>query len=129
MALLAQEVKLGKKMSYTITVKPIDHSFTVEDDQTILDAALRSGLYIPHACGHGLCGTCKVEVTSGEVDHGDASPFALMDVERDEGRCLACCAIPQSDLIIEADIDEDPDGRSIPLKDFKGIVKIGRAHV
>ncbi|MFX8466460.1 2Fe-2S iron-sulfur cluster-binding protein, partial [Acinetobacter baumannii] len=85
------------------------------------DAALRSGLYIPHACGHGLCGTCKVEVTSGEVDHGDASPFALMDVERDEGRCLACCAIPQSDLIIEADIDEDPDGRSIPLKDFKGI--------
>lgn len=122
MVLLAQEAKLGNNMSYTITVKPIDHSFTVEDDQTILDAALRSGLYIPHACGHGLCGTCKVEVTSGEVDHGDASPFALMDVERDEGRCLACCAIPQSDLVIEADIDEDPDSRSIPLKDFKGLV-------
>jgi phenol hydroxylase P5 protein len=34
---------------------------------------------LPHACCHGLCATCKVEVTDGEVDHGAASNFALMD--------------------------------------------------
>lgn len=109
-------------MSYTITVEPLGQSFQLEEGQTILDGALRHGIYLPHACCHGLCGTCKVEVLSGDVEHGDASPFALMDMERDEGRCLACCATPESDLIIEADIDDDPDARVIPLRDFKGKV-------
>jgi phenol hydroxylase P5 protein len=55
---------------------------------------LRAGIYLPHACCHGLCATCKVQVTDGEVDHGEASTFALMDFEREEGKCLACCATP-----------------------------------
>jgi phenol hydroxylase P5 protein len=79
---------------------------------------LRQGIYIPHACGHGLCGTCKVEVSVGEVDHGHANPFALMDFERDVGKTLACCATLQSDACIEADIDEDPDAEVIPVRDF-----------
>jgi len=30
-----------------------------------------------------------------DVDHGDASPFALMGYgKRKEGKCLSCCAIP-----------------------------------
>jgi phenol hydroxylase P5 protein len=94
----------------------------VEEDQTILDAALRAGVYLPHACGHGLCGTCKVQVLEGEVEHGDASPFALMDVEREEGKCLACTARPLSDLVIEADVEEDPDAERHPVRDYVGTV-------
>ena len=109
-------------MSYSVTIEPIGQTIEVEEGQTILDAALRAGIYLPHACGHGLCATCKVQVTDGEVEHGDASPFALMDMERDEGKCLACCAIPQSDVTIEADIDEDPDAQHIPVRDFAGRV-------
>jgi phenol/toluene 2-monooxygenase (NADH) P5/A5 len=109
-------------MSYTITLEPLGQSFQVEEGQTLLDAALRRGIYLPHACGHGLCGTCKVRVLDGEVEQGNASPFALMDMEREEGHCLACCATPESDLVIEADIDDEPDGRSILLRDFKGKV-------
>jgi phenol hydroxylase P5 protein len=45
-----------------------------------------------------------------------------MDLEREEGRCLACCATAQSDLIIEADVEEDPDSRAIPLRDFQATV-------
>jgi len=59
-----------------------------------------------------------VQVCDGEVDHGAANPFALMDFERDEGKTLACCATLQSDATIEADIDEDPDARIIPVRDF-----------
>ncbi|MBN8442379.1 MAG: 2Fe-2S iron-sulfur cluster binding domain-containing protein [Thauera sp.] len=110
-------------MAYQVTVQPLGVSFEVEDDQTLLDAALRSGIYLPHACCHGLCATCKVQVVDGEIEHGAASPFALMDVERDEGKCLACCATPVSDLVIEADVDEDADARSIPLRDFSGTVQ------
>ncbi|CAB3788654.1 Phenol hydroxylase P5 protein [Paraburkholderia caffeinitolerans] len=109
-------------MSYQVTIEPIGHTIEVAEGQTILDAALRSGVYLPHACCHGLCATCKVQVVDGEIEHGDASPFALMDVERDDGKCLACCAVPMSDLTIEADIDEEPDALHIPVRDFRGRV-------
>ncbi|MBN8285180.1 2Fe-2S iron-sulfur cluster binding domain-containing protein [Zoogloea sp.] len=109
-------------MSYTVTIEPLGASFQVEPGQSLLDGALRNGIYLPHACCHGLCGTCKVQVLEGSVEHGDASPFALMDLERDEGRCLSCCATPLEDVVIEADIDEEPDQRAIPLRDFSGRV-------
>jgi phenol hydroxylase P5 protein len=93
-------------MSYELTIEPLGQTIEVEDGQTILDAALRAGIYLPHACCHGLCATCKVQVVDGEVEHGEASTFALMDFEREEQKCLACCATLQSDVTIEADIDE-----------------------
>ena len=105
-------------MSQSLTIEPLGATIEVEEGQTLLDAALRQGIYIPHACGHGLCGTCKVQVSEGEVDHGAANPFALMDFERDEGKALACCATLLSDATIEADIEEDPDARVIPVRDF-----------
>jgi phenol hydroxylase P5 protein len=46
----------------------------------------------------------------------------LMDFERDEGRALACCATAESDLVIEAEIDEEPDAQNIPIRDFAGRV-------
>lgn len=109
-------------MSYTLTIEPLGQSVALEDGQTILDAALRAGIYLPHACCHGLCATCKVQVTDGEVDHGEASNFALMDYEREEGKCLACCAVPQGDVTIEAEIDEEPDARNLPVHDHAGTV-------
>ena len=105
-------------MSQRLTIEPLGATIEVEDGQTLLDAALRQGIYIPHACGHGLCGTCKVQVCDGEVEHGAANPFALMDVERDEGKALACCATLLSDATVEADIDDEPDARVIPVRDF-----------
>lgn len=109
-------------MSYQLTIDPLGATIEVEDGQTLLDAALRQGIYIPHACGHGLCGTCKVEVCTGDVDHGHASPFALMDFERDAGKTLACCATLQSDATIEADVDEEPDAEVIAVRDFDCVV-------
>ena len=38
----------------------------------------RNGVWLPHACCHGLCATCKVQVVEGEFEHGEASSFALM---------------------------------------------------
>ncbi len=109
-------------MSYTVEIEPTGDVVEVEDGQTILDAALRQGVYLPHACNHGLCGTCKVELLEGKVDHGAASPFALMDMEKDEGKCLACTSTLMEDCAIEADVDEDPDAKTIPVRDFMGTV-------
>ena len=109
-------------MSHQLTIEPLGQTLEVEDGQTILDAALRAGIYLPHACCHGLCATCKVQVVDGEIEHGEASSFALMDYERDEGQCLACCATLQSDVVIEAEIDEEPDARELPVHDYEGTV-------
>jgi len=105
-------------MSYQLTIEPLGQTIDIEEGQTILDAALRAGIYLPHACCHGLCATCKISVVDGEVDHGEASSFALMDFERDEGKCLACCATVEDDITIEADVEEEPDARNLPVRDF-----------
>jgi phenol hydroxylase P5 protein len=109
-------------MSYTLTIEPLGQAVEVEEGQNVLDACLRAGIWLPHACCHGLCATCKVHVLEGDIDHGDASPFALMDYEREEGKALACCATLQGDAVIEADIDDDPDAEVIPVRDFAGTV-------
>jgi phenol hydroxylase P5 protein len=46
-----------------------------------------------------------------------------MDFERDEGKTLACCCTLQSDVTIEADIEEEPDARVIPVRDFAATVR------
>ncbi|SFM45013.1 NADH:ubiquinone reductase (Na(+)-transporting) subunit F [Marinobacter pelagius] len=109
-------------MSYELTIEPLGQTVEIEDGQTILDAALRAGIYLPHACCHGLCATCKVQVVDGEVEHGEVSDFALMDFEREEQKCLACCATAESDLVIEAEIEEDPDARNLPVEDYQCVV-------
>ena len=109
-------------MSYEVTIEPTGEVIEVEEGQTILDAALRQGVWLPFACGHGTCATCKCDLLEGDVDIGDASSFALMDMERDEGKILACCAMPESDLVIEADIDVDPDFAGHLVEDFIGKV-------
>ena len=81
---------------YQITIEPLGREVTCREDQTILDACLRAGVWVPHSCTHGTCATCKAEVLEGEVDHGEASSFALMDFERDEGKSLLCVAQARS---------------------------------
>lgn len=110
-------------MRYTLTIASTGDEVQVEEQQTILDACLRSGIWLPHACCHGLCATCKIDIADGEVDHGEASAFALMDSERLEGKALACCATLESDVTIDVEIEEDPDAQSIPVEDFVGIVE------
>lgn len=109
-------------MTYEVTIEPTGDVVEVEEGQTVLQAALRQGVWLPFACGHGTCATCKCNLLEGDVDIGNASPFALMDIERDEGKILACCAMPESDLVIEADIDVDPDFEGYLVEDFQGTV-------
>lgn len=109
-------------MNFKLRIDPLHQMVEVAAGQTLLDAALRAGVYIPHACLHGLCGTCKVQVVEGEVDIGDASSYALMDFEREEGKCLACVATANSDLVIEAEIEDEPDAQMYPMRDLVGTV-------
>lgn len=109
--------------TFRITVEPLGREVTCRADQTILDACLRAGVWLPHSCTHGTCATCKSELLDGEVDHGEASTFALMDFERADGKLLTCCARPRSDVVLEADVDVDDDLPVHPVSDFAGTVR------
>lgn len=108
--------------AYEVTVEPVGRKIDCREDQPILDACLRAGIWLPHACTHGTCGTCKAEVLDGEVDHGDSSAFALMDFEREEGKALICTACPRSDLVIEGDVEEEEGVTTYPVADYTGVV-------
>ncbi|MDO5683781.1 MAG: 2Fe-2S iron-sulfur cluster-binding protein, partial [Propionibacteriaceae bacterium] len=108
--------------SYTIRIESLDQEVQCREDQNILDACLRNGIWLPHACGHGTCGTCKSDVLDGEVNHNDASDFALMEYERNEGKTLPCVATPKSDVVLDADVEAEEGVTMYPVRDYQGTV-------
>ncbi|WP_151446187.1 2Fe-2S iron-sulfur cluster-binding protein [Lacisediminimonas profundi] len=85
-------------MSYQVQLES-GESFTVNSDETVLQAALRADLNLPHDCTMGGCGTCRIRLLQGNVAY-EEQPFGLTPEEEAEGYALACQARPQSDLVI-----------------------------
>ena len=88
-------------MPHQITIKPSNHVFTVREDETILEAALRAGIGLPYGCRNGACGACKGILRAGELVYGDYQERALHDSERAAGKALTCCTRPLSDVVFE----------------------------
>lgn len=108
--------------TYRVRVEPVGRDVACREDQSILDASLRQGVWLPHACTHGTCGTCKADVVEGQVDHGDSSPYALLEMERAEGKALLCTARPRSDVVVEADVEVPEGVDAHPVRDLSATV-------
>ena len=89
-------------MSYTVTNRTSGQHFTVDDDESILDAALRQGRVMPYSCRSGTCGTCKSTLVSGLVDYGTYETQAMTEEEKNNGYVLICQAKPLEDIVIDA---------------------------
>jgi len=90
------------RVSYQVTLKTSGKQFTVTQDETVLEAALRQGINLPYGCKNGACGSCKGKVLEGQITHGQHSENALSRTDETAGGILFCCSHPQSDLLIEA---------------------------
>ncbi len=88
-------------MSHKITIQPSGHVLYAQPGETVLQAALREGFPLPYGCRNGACGTCKGKIIQGTVDFGSHNDSALTEMEKQAGMALFCCAVPQTDLIIE----------------------------
>lgn len=73
------------------------HELEVEEDESILDAALRNGVDAPYACMSGTCNSCQAKVHEGTVRMEDAE--ALTEDEIEAGEILTCCAFPTSETM------------------------------
>ncbi|HMK88973.1 MAG TPA: PDR/VanB family oxidoreductase [Methylocystis sp.] len=69
----------------------------IPGDKTVAGFLEERGVRIPTSCEQGLCGTCKVKVLEGEVDHRDKR---LTPEQRAEGYFLACVSRAKGDLLV-----------------------------
>src|SRR5699024_9922912 len=102
---------------YTVKVVPSEHTFTVKEDQTVLDAALNAGVVLPYSCRSGTCSTCKGRVVSGDFDAGAAPENILDPDELAQGYTLLCQARPHSDMVVDAQVirmADDIEVRKMP---------------
>ncbi len=88
----------------------------VQEEQTILDAALGAGIPYPHACRSGRGGSCKSRLIEGEVELLQHSRFALSEEEKVEGLILACRAVPQTDAAVAWLGSDDDDAVEVPRR-------------
>lgn len=83
------------EVSFAATGKAV----SIAPGETVHTAASKLGLHIPKACGMGICGTCKVKVTEGEVDMTHNGGITDEDVA--EGYVLTCCSIPKGRVVLD----------------------------
>lgn len=84
-----------------VSLSNSDGSFSATPEMSLLDAALGSGLNLPHSCKGGNCGACRTRLLQGEIRYPNGPPLGLSEVETKEGFVLLCQARACSDLIIE----------------------------
>lgn len=80
----------------TIMISIDGNLFEGDNQSTLLEQAEKAGFAIANSCRSGFCGTCKMTLESGKVDQPDMP--ALFPGEIDEGKVLACCCVPKSDV-------------------------------
>ena len=87
-------------IEYQITLTPSGHTFQVNADETVLDAAIRHGIGLPYGCRNGACGSCKGTIVSGEFDYGVYQERTLKDEEKAQGKALFCVGKPLSNMTL-----------------------------
>lgn len=86
-------------MTFKVQLEPSGRSFTVQEGETVLTAALRENVGLPYGCRSGCCGACAARLRDGQVSYLKGRPPALEG--RDAAVCLPCLALASSDLTLE----------------------------
>lgn len=73
-----------------------------EDNETILNAMARHGIFYPSACGgRGTCGKCKVMVLEGNIIATPEDYRSFTEQELQQAYCLSCKAKVKGELTIK----------------------------
>ena len=84
--------------SATIIIDGDEHPVVLEENETILEAAIRIGLDAPYACQGGSCCTCRALLEDGKVEM--AVNYALSASEVKQGFILTCQSRPTTDKVV-----------------------------
>ncbi|MFT6302032.1 MAG: ring-1,2-phenylacetyl-CoA epoxidase subunit PaaE [Granulosicoccus sp.] len=73
-------------------------SFTMSDNESLLDAASKAGLDVPYSCANGMCATCRCKLSEGTGNM--MQNFSLEPWELKEGFVLACQLQPTCKKVV-----------------------------
>jgi len=73
---------------FDVRVASTGQTVRVDEKTSIVDALASIGIEVDTSCGEGVCGTCMVDVVSGEPEHRD---HCLSKAERASNSVICCC--------------------------------------
>lgn len=112
-------------MSFKIELQPSGRNFETIGNESILDAAFRSGISLAYSCQNGSCGECRAKIISGEVEKINHHDFTFSEAEKLQDTVLMCCYKASTDCVIEA--IEAKSAADIPQQKIK--VKVAKIEV
>ncbi len=93
----------------TVRISIGDECFASESNETVLDCLSRNGVSVPHACKSGVCQSCLMQVTDGEVP--EAAQKGLKPTYKKQNLFLACQCKPEHDIAVRL-----PDGAGLDTR-------------
>jgi CDP-4-dehydro-6-deoxyglucose reductase len=100
---------------------PSGSEFEVLPGQTILEAALSSGMTVPYQCDNGSCGNCRARIIEGSLAETRHHDYVFCGSEKQQPMLLMCVSSPATDMIIEPVLASS--GTDIPLQQISTRVK------
>jgi CDP-4-dehydro-6-deoxyglucose reductase len=98
-------------MEHAVTLKKSGQSFICNEDETLLDAALRQGIALTSGCRRGICGVCIGTLDSGQIEYADGEePMAFFAEEDAEDKIVICEAMPRSNLVLDVQEIDSKNG-------------------
>jgi len=87
-------------MAYSVKVilDGNDYEITVNEGDTILEAAINADLDPPYACRVAACCSCKAKLLEGKVEMDDDEPLTAEEIE--EGFILTCQSHPKTERCV-----------------------------
>ena len=106
---------------HRVVFVPSEKIFYADEKDTLLDAAMRAGVYINASCGgNSSCGKCRVKIVEGSVDSSQHPKVTREDYAK--GYRLACKTRPQGKVIVEVPLESQIDRSVLKGKSRKPLI-------
>jgi oxidoreductase FAD-binding domain protein len=87
--------------THTIHLKN-SKTYTCEENTSLLQAALDSGITLEYSCLNARCSSCRVKILEGEVENLQDEQV-LSAEEKAAGYVLSCNVVPRSEVVLDVE--------------------------